>query len=102
MKFVLLALILAVAAFIFFGLGRRRRKPPAHRSAAQGSRPGPSGAASAPSAPASPSPAPMVACSHCGVHLPSADAVTVAQRSFCSAAHRDAALAAEAPRDRGR
>lgn len=44
------------------------------------------------SPPQSPPPAPpqaMVACAHCGLHLPQADAVADADgRLFCSAAHR--------------
>ncbi len=32
----------------------------------------------------------MIACAHCGVHLPAAEAVTDAQgHRFCSPAHRD-------------
>lgn len=34
-------------------------------------------------------PQPMLACAHCGVHLPQADAVKDAEgRTFCSEAHR--------------
>jgi uncharacterized protein len=41
-------------------------------------------------APASPAaPTPMLACAHCGVHLPQAEAVTDgAGRPFCGEAHR--------------
>lgn len=35
--------------------------------------------------------APMVACAHCGVHLPETLAVRVEGKAYCSAAHRDAA-----------
>jgi len=39
-----------------------------------------------------PSPAPMVACAHCGVHLPAADAVPAPDgRLYCSPAHVRAA-----------
>lgn len=31
----------------------------------------------------------MVACAHCGVHVPQAEAVVLAGHSFCSAEHRD-------------
>lgn len=31
----------------------------------------------------------MVACAHCGVHVPQADAVVLAGHTFCSAEHRD-------------
>lgn len=36
-------------------------------------------------------PTTMVACRRCGVHLPEQDAVSGAQGSYCSAAHRAAA-----------
>ncbi len=32
----------------------------------------------------------MVACAHCGVHLPASLALPAQGRSYCSAAHRDA------------
>lgn len=31
----------------------------------------------------------MVACAHCGVHLPESDALRDGQRCYCCAAHRD-------------
>lgn len=31
----------------------------------------------------------MVACAHCGVHVPKADALVLAGQTFCSAEHRD-------------
>ena len=44
--------------------------------------------------PEPPGPAPalasIVACAHCGVHLPQADAIGQGDRFYCSAAHRDA------------
>jgi uncharacterized protein len=33
---------------------------------------------------------PMVACAHCGVHLPTGDALTGARGVYCRAAHRQA------------
>jgi uncharacterized protein len=33
----------------------------------------------------------MVACAHCGVHLPESESLRLGTRVFCSAAHRDAA-----------
>lgn len=36
-------------------------------------------------------PTTMVACRHCGLHLPQGDAMTGRQGSYCSAAHRQAA-----------
>lgn len=35
-------------------------------------------------------PARMVACAHCGVHLPAAEAVLAGEMPFCSDAHRQA------------
>ena len=32
----------------------------------------------------------MVACTHCGLHLPATDAIPGAQGPYCSAAHRQA------------
>ena len=32
----------------------------------------------------------MVACAHCGVHLPHSEALAHAGQHYCSAAHRDA------------
>lgn len=42
-------------------------------------------------APAPPRPQDMIACHHCGVHLPGTDVIPGAQGSYCSAAHRQAA-----------
>ncbi len=44
----------------------------------------------------SPSPTSFAVCAHCGVHLPSHDAVTDGTKAYCSDAHRLAG-----PRDRG-
>ncbi len=41
--------------------------------------------------PAPPPPQDMIACRHCGVHLPGADAIAGGKGSYCSAAHRQAA-----------
>ena len=41
--------------------------------------------------PAPPPPQDMIACRHCGVHLPGLDAIAGGQGSYCSAAHRQAA-----------
>lgn len=38
--------------------------------------------------PASAAPAPMLACRHCGVHLPAGDAVSGKLGGYCSAEHR--------------
>lgn len=47
--------------------------------------------AAAPAPPAPPRIAPpedMVACAHCGVHLPRSDAVRDGERDYCCQAHR--------------
>lgn len=74
MKFVLLALL--IAAVIWWLMGARRvGKPPA---------------GSPPPAPSATEPSVMVACAHCGVHLPRAEALPGPDGVFCSEAHRTA------------
>jgi len=69
MKYLILLAVLVLAWVLFF---KARRPPPA-----QG-RPG-----------AAPQAAPMLACAHCGLHVPVADAVLdAAGRPFCGEAHR--------------
>lgn len=76
MKYLLLLLVVGVVLFLMFG---RRRKPDDDRPAA-GDRP----AARRPG-----EAAPMLACAHCGVHLPRDDAVLdAAGRAYCGDAHR--------------
>jgi uncharacterized protein len=41
-------------------------------------------------APDKPAPQDMVACSHCGLHLPRAEAIASGQGVYCSDAHRRA------------
>lgn len=56
---------------------------------APGNSPKRSGASQPPPPPAGPLDT-MVACAHCGVHLPATEALTDAQgRTYCSPAHRD-------------
>jgi uncharacterized protein len=74
MKYLLLLLVVLLAV-AWFSIGRRRRdgNPPA-------------GGGSARREPVAPT---MVACAHCGVHLPQPDALfDAAGRPFCSEAHR--------------
>ncbi len=77
MKYLVLVVILAVVVGWFFGRGRRDAgapKPPAP-----------------PKAPAKAEPAriEMLACAHCGVHLPRSEAAfDVAGRPFCTPEHR--------------
>jgi uncharacterized protein len=79
LRLLLFALLVAVALFALKGRARRRlddeRGPPPS--------PPPSRSARAPDT--------MLACAHCGVHLPSSEALLDARgRPFCSPAHRDA------------
>jgi len=72
-------LLIVVAVVVGLALwllkGRRGAQPPGGRDA----KPGSSGA----------EPAPMVACAHCGVHLPRPDAAFDAEgRSYCGEPHR--------------
>lgn len=76
LKFFLLLLVIVVAV-AWLAIGRRQPPP---------------GAGPAPKPPprAMP-PQSMVACAHCGVHLPAGEALRdAAGRSFCSEAHRAA------------
>lgn len=78
MKYLVLALILAVVVGWFFGRGRRKVEPPARGRAAP--------AAPAPEAPKR---IEMLACAHCGVHLPRSEAAfDAAGRPFCTPEHR--------------
>jgi uncharacterized protein len=73
MKFLLLLLVVAFALWLLKTKGRAA-PPPSRRP-------------DAPKAP--PQPATMLACVHCGVHLPQADTVQdAAGRAYCSEAHR--------------
>lgn len=72
MKFLLVLVVVGVGLYLLFGRGRKSR------TAQEPIRPAP---------PASPSP--MLACAHCGVHLPGDDAVKdAAGRAYCGDAHR--------------
>ncbi len=76
-KLLLLLAVIGVAVWWLAGRRRDKPKPPA----------GP--ARPAPPTPAAAEPQPMVACAHCGVHLPRQDTVAdAAGRPFCSEAHR--------------
>jgi uncharacterized protein len=70
MKYLVLLIVLAVAVGIW-----RSRRPPAPHSTK-----------SAPRAPALPQD--MVACDHCGVHVPRADALVLGHHAYCCAEHR--------------
>ncbi len=66
-------LVVALVVFVVFWLLLRGRKP--DRPATRGST-----GEGAPQA--------MVQCSHCGVHLPRADALVDTRGAFCTEAHR--------------
>ncbi len=83
MKYVLVALVLAVAVWVL--LARARRVKP------KSPQPPPPPSASGTSSPEDPASVPMVACCHCGVHLPQSDAVfSLEGQPFCSAEHQRA------------
>lgn len=68
MKFLLVLVVVVVLLWLMFG--RRRGNTAARKPAAP------------------PAPAAMIACAHCGVHLPQSDAVGSGAQWFCSEAHR--------------
>ena len=75
MKYLLVLLVIVVAV----GTWRNKRRAEVAERQAAGTRP----------APALKQPQNMVACAHCGLHLPHADAVTDGENQYyCSAEHR--------------
>ena len=77
-------------------IGRRRAESAASPPPAEYDSPGPRGPGTDPASGESP-PEPMLRCSHCGLYLPSRDAVAGERgSSYCSTAHRD--LTEQAPR----
>jgi uncharacterized protein len=76
MKALLVLLVLMLLAWLLFGSSRR------HSLGAK--RDGPAAPAPGPAA------EDMVACAHCGVHLPASLALRSDGRSYCSVAHREA------------
>ena len=81
MKYLILLLVIAVVGWLT--VGRRRRPPDGGKPA-----PKPQAKQSAKQS-AESTPQAMLACVHCGVHLPQAEAVQdAAGRPFCSEAHR--------------
>lgn len=78
-KFLIVLAVIAVA-IAWIALGRRGRSEQADAAPRRHWR--------RPNGPPA-DPAPMVACAHCGVHLPQPEAVLdAAGRPFCSEAHR--------------
>ena len=78
MKYLTLLLVIVVVVWLTIGRQRRRRPPDGGKPTAK---------SMPPQAPARPQA--MLACVHCGVHLPQAEALQdAAGRPFCSEAHR--------------
>ena len=77
MKFLLLLVVVGIAIWMF----KARHRVPGQKKPPPAANPG------QPAAEATP----MLACAHCGVHLPQTDAVLdPAGRAYCSAAHLQA------------
>jgi len=74
LRFVILALVVALLLWLLFGRSRKRTADSAQL----------------------PQPTAFAVCAHCGVHLPMNDAVLDGPTAYCSDAHRLAG-----PRDRG-
>ena len=84
MKYLLVLLVVAVAAWVV--LGRSRGRADQRRATKNSPAAKPDAAAKADAAGAAQA---MIACSHCGLHLPRAEAVADAQGAlFCDDAHR--------------
>lgn len=64
-KFLLFIVVLAVIYVLLRTSNRRSKEPPAARG-----------------------PEAMTQCAHCGVHFPSAEAVSLGQRDYCCEDHR--------------
>jgi uncharacterized protein len=71
MKIVILILAIVVLLWLLFG--RSRRGLPRHKGRGAGGDNAPEG---------------MVACAHCGVHLPISEALRAGEQAYCSDAHR--------------
>ena len=71
MKFLLMLVVLGLAYALWRSKRRAAMPPPPPR----------------PPVP-TPSAQPMVACAHCGVHIPQAEALMMGSQAYCSAEHR--------------
>lgn len=71
MKYLLLLAVIGLALWLLKARRRDADSPPSSRRGRS-----------------APKPTPMIACAHCGVHLPQSEAVSDAQgRPYCGAAH---------------
>lgn len=77
MKLVVVLVALLLLVWLLLGSSRRRARRDEDVSAGSRTR--------EPTAPLEG----MVACAHCGVHLPTSSALLARGRPYCSAAHRD-------------
>lgn len=75
----LVVVLIAVLLLVWLLLGSSRRRARRDEDASAGSR------ATGPTTPLEG----MVACAHCGVHLPTSAALLARGKAYCSAAHRD-------------
>lgn len=71
-------LLLLVVGLVMWSMASRSR----------GAVPPPQAKPRTPPSPPATAPEAMVACAHCGLHLPAADAVLDGSRIYCSPAHR--------------
>lgn len=87
MKYLLLIIVIGLVFFMLGFKGARPRVPPggSRRSGPAPSPPPPRGASQ------------MVACAHCGLHLPADEALPGRGGMFCCAEHRAAYEASHAP-----
>lgn len=76
---------LLVLGVVFFALWLWRHNRETEAREKEATRPRPT-----PQRPGTPTVTHMVACLHCGLHLPQADAVTGHRGQYCSQAHRQA------------
>ena len=82
MKYLLVLLVVVIGLFLLMGRVRRPRPPDEPPRPDRSPPPAATPAAKA-------SPVPMLACAHCGVHLPSEEArLDAAGRGYCGDAHR--------------
>jgi uncharacterized protein len=70
MKYLIVVLVVLVVVWLLLRSGKRAASPPASSASAKASTQD------------------MLPCSHCGVHLPKAEALLDDRGAFCSEAHR--------------